>query len=99
MVVITLNNKQYLAVSADNGLIEGAFEAGRVDLDTLSWYAKAENLGELQDITYANQVFTSRSLTVQEQGLKGVVDATMQEAKLTALSSVENSRLSELMGK
>ena len=99
MVVVTLNNKQYLAASVDSGLVTGALAVGNISMGTFVSYAKAENLGELQEITYANQIFTSRNLTVQEQGFKTVVDATMQEAKLTALASVENVRLSELMGK
>ena len=32
MVVVTLNNKQYLAVSADNGLITGAYDAGSITM-------------------------------------------------------------------
>jgi hypothetical protein len=60
-------------------------------------YVKAENLGELQDVTFGNAVFTSRPLTQMEQGYIQIAETAMEEARDTALAIVVNSRLDELM--
>jgi hypothetical protein len=62
-------------------------------------YVCADNLGELEDMTVGNAITQLRGLTITEQGMLTVIKAAAEEAEKTALKSIVNSRLRDIMGK
>lgn len=101
MQVVTLNNKAYLAERVEENTAFSAFgisNAKQLAIKDFKGYVQAENLGELIDISFGNAVFMSRGLTTIEQGACTMVLTAMDEARKTAVPSLENARLDQLLG-
>lgn len=101
MYVLTLENKNYLAKTVENDTAFNAYAINKpnvLGMKDFIGYVKAENLGELQDIKFGNAIFTSRGLTAIERGSYTMVLTAMEEARKTAIATVENSRLEQLLG-
>lgn len=101
MQVVTLNNKVYLAERVEENTAFGAFgisNTKQLTLKDFKGYVQAENLGELTNISFGNAVFMSRGLTTIENGAYTMVATAMDEARKTAVPSLENARLDQLLG-
>ena len=99
MKIVTLNNKSYLVADATATELVNAMEFSGKDLNMriVADYLKNENLNTLTNVTFGNQVFTARDLTPLEDGYVALAATAMQQAKLTALSKVENQSFDDLL--
>ncbi len=101
MKVIAINGQNFLASSVQDttALQAMSFRGDSVTLTTLSNYIKSNNLKTLNDISFGNATTLTRELDHIEKGYLAVVEATFLQASETALASVINARMDELLGK
>lgn len=100
MFFVNLNGQSIIAENVENSRLLGALtvKCDKLTRGMAKAYIKARNLGALTDISYGNAVVSFREFDVLEKGIFALVEAAMVEAKKTALATIENSRLDDLLG-